>query len=59
MVKHGEPLLGSAGDEFDIDDDSSSSQGSIYGIQETLDRLVNKAFTNAYNDFQVPHFHEA
>lgn len=26
VVKHGEPLLGSAGDEFDMDDDSSSTQ---------------------------------
>ena len=27
VIKHGEPLLGSAGDEFDIEEDSSLSQG--------------------------------
>ena len=34
VVRHGEPLLGSAGDEFDMEEDPSASQGivSVFSI---------------------------
>ena len=36
VVKFGEPLLGSAGDEFDIEDDSSSSSQGIDIVMQVV-----------------------
>ena len=36
VIQHGEALLGSAGDEFDVDEDSSSSQGKMDGLSSSV-----------------------
>ena len=59
VIKYGEPLLGSAGDEFDIDEDSSSSQGKDHNeINRIFMHIASKwclIFYQSYYCFFINH----